>query len=243
MIDMKRWIFLLLVGFLGTQNIKAQGDVIMEITESGDTIYSQSAENYKKPYSLAMYPIHDAGWYGWDLHEGLNINVGLSAFAEFGKYARRGVGFGQNLSALYVKPVSDKLSLTIGGYLNNVNWQNESYRSAGITAQLGYRFNEHWEAYIYGQKALLHNNPPLSGYYGYHGMYGMYPMDMMYYNGYMGNVDRIGAAVRYNVNPSFSIQVNVERNWIPRHEFGVPDNLHSPPSPSLPNSDNPSHRR
>lgn len=227
-IDMKRWIFIILTGLLGTLNTNAQGEIITEITESGDTIYSQSAENTKKPYSLAMYPMHYAGWYGWDLHEGLNVNVSLSAFSQFGKHARHGVGFSQNLSAIYATPLSDKLSMAIGGYINNVNWGGDNSRSAGITAQIGYQFDEHWEAYLYAQKTLFNNTPHLSWY----GLGGMYPMHvMMPYNVFMYNVDRIGAAVRYNFNPSFSIQVNVERNWVPRYEFGSSRNFYSIPPP------------
>lgn len=56
---------------------------------------------------------------------------------------------------------------------------------------LGYKFDEHWEGYIFGQKSLVNTRMPLPLYD-------------------IGNIgDRIGAAIKYNFNPSFSIQVSV----------------------------------
>lgn len=228
LVVMKKWIFILLASFCATLDMWAQEDVTTEITEKGDTLYLQAVDMNGQVRPHIMYPMHYAGWYGWDLHQGLNINVGLSAFTQFGKHARHGVGFSQNLSAIYATPLSEKLSLALGGYINNVNWDGDNYRSGGINAQLGYRFDEHWEAYLYAQKTLYNNMP----HYNWYGYRGMYPMDMMMpYDAYMYNVDRIGAAVRYNFNPSFSIQLNVEHNWIPRYEFGSSRNFHSIPPP------------
>ena len=59
---------------------------------------------------------------------------------------------------------------------------------------VGYRFDEHWEAFLYGQKSVVN------------GLRMPYPLYDMQELG-----DRIGASVRYNVNPSMSIEVSVER--------------------------------
>lgn len=146
----------------------------------------------------AHYPYYWNGMYNWGLHKGLNVSVGASVFASFGKNAPHGVGFSQDISALYAVPLTKKLSLAVGGYLDNVNWRGGNYHDAGLTAVLGYRFDEHWEAYIYAQKSLVNNyNMPVS-------MYGI------------NNVgDKVGAAVRYNFNKNFSMQVSFERDWIP----------------------------
>ena len=114
----------------------------------------------------------------WDLHEGLNMNLGLSMFAQFGKHSYSGVGFTQDISAMYVKPITNRLTIAAGGYFSNINWAHDSYRDAGLSAVIGYRFDEHWEAFIYNMQEL-----------------GV----------------RIGASVRYNVNPSMSIELSVER--------------------------------
>ncbi len=144
---------------------------------------------------IGMYPLSWGGWYWWDLHQGLNVNLGASVFAQFGKHARHGAGFTQNISAMYAAPLTDKLSIAVGGYMNNVYWAHDSYRDAGVSAVLGYQFDEHWEGYLYAQKSLMGSK--------------FIPRPL--YD--MGELrDRIGAAVRYNFNPNFSVQVSFERN-------------------------------
>lgn len=141
----------------------------------------------------------------WDLHKGLNLNLGLSVFAQLGKHSYGGVGFTQDISALYAVPVTDKLSVAVGGWLSNINWANNSWHDAGLTAIVGYRFDQHWEAFLYGQKSIVR------------GMRMPYPLYDMQQLG-----DKIGASVRYNVNPSMSIEVSVERSCPPAPRWGVP---------------------
>ena len=76
--------------------------------------------------------------------------------------------------------------------MNNLYWSHDAYRDAGLNAVLGYKFNEHWEGYIFGQKSLVNKNMPMP----------LYDMSRI--------GDRIGAAIKYNFNPQFSIQVTVE---------------------------------
>ncbi|HEY9550957.1 MAG TPA: hypothetical protein VIQ97_01610, partial [Prevotella sp.] len=96
-------------------------------------------------------------------------------------------------------PLNEKLSLAVGGYFSNMLWNHGSYRDAGLSAVLGYRFNEHWEAYLYAQKSLLSDR------------YIPYNLRTLHATG-----DRIGAAVKYNVNHNFSFQVSFEGNWQPK---------------------------
>ena len=63
---------------------------------------------------------------------------------------------------------------------------------AGLSAVLGYKFNDRWEAYLYGQKSLMRPKVPLP-----------------YYN-MMDLGDRLGAALKYNFSPSFYIELSVE---------------------------------
>ncbi len=144
--------------------------------------------------SIGMYPLNWWGWYDWELQKGLNVSLGLNAFASFGRSPWRGTGFGENISVMYAVPLTDKLSIAVGGYFDNLYWSHDSYRDAGLNAVLGYKFNEHWEGYVYGQKSLVDKRMP-----------------MPFYD--MSNIgDRIGAAIKYNFNPSFSIQLSVEAN-------------------------------
>lgn len=156
-----------------------------------DSLHLPAFDSLGRMY-VNMYPLDWCGAYNWDLHKGLNVNLGASVFASFGKGAWRGSGFGQNIAAMYAIPVNNKLSIAVGGYLNHLYWTNDSYMDAGLNAVIGYKFDEHWEGYIYGQKSFSNKRMP-------------YPL----YD--IGNIgDRIGAAVKYNFSPSFSIQVAVE---------------------------------
>ena len=147
---------------------------------------------------IGHYPYLWDGMYSWDLHVGLNVTLGMSVMAQFGKHARSGAGFGQNVAMMYAVPLSKKMSFAVGGYFNRMSWSHDSYYDAGITAMLGYRFDEHWEAYVYGQKSITSSN------------FIPYPLHNMRTLG-----DRLGAAVRYNFNPNMSIEVSVEKDRRP----------------------------
>ena len=165
-----------------------------------DSLHLPLFDNLGQVWSTRM-PFFRPGWSTWDLHQGLNVNIGASVFASFGKHAPHGAGFGNSLSAMYATPLTPKLSLAVGGYFNNLYWDHTPLRSAGVSAVLGYRFDDHWEAFLYGQKSLTENHfTPLP----------------LYYMGDLG--DRIGAAVRYNFSPSFSVEVSFEHGAHPHHD-------------------------
>ena len=202
-------------------------------TQHDDSLHLPTLNQYGQPVDTWHMPMAFGGWNSWALHSGLNVQLGASVFAEFGKGAHSGAGFQENIALMYAMPVTDKLSVAVGGYLNNVNYAGGNWHDAGLSAIVGYRFNEHWEAYIYGQKSISNNLSPrlrYSMYDGYSGGYNPYlggfgrlgsmyggrfagcPYSMYDLNG-MG--DRIGATVRYNINPSMSIEVSVEKQWLP----------------------------
>lgn len=158
--------------------------------------------------TINAYPLYWAGCTDWSLHKGLNINLGASVFAAFGSHSRyKGAGFSQNISMMYAIPVTNKLSIALGGYFTNTSWSHDSYRDAGLNAVLGYKFDEHWEAYLFGQKSLVNKRMPLS----------LYDVN--------GLGDRIGAAVKYNFSPSFSIQVSVSASKYNLPSYNEPDVL------------------
>lgn len=141
---------------------------------------------------ISIYPVGWAGLYNWQLHEGLNVNVGLSVACSFGKGSSYGTAFSQNVAAMYAVKLNPKLSLALGGYFSNVYYGRSSSRDGGINAVMGYKFNDHWEAYLYGQKSIAKRKMPLF----------LYDIN--------GLGDRIGAAVKYNFSPNFSVQLSVE---------------------------------
>lgn len=162
------------------------------------------------------------GWNGWRLHKGLNVNLGASVFANFGNGYGHGAGFTQDISLMYVTNLSKKLTLAVGGYLNSMQYSGDQYTTAGISAVLGYRFDEHWSAYAFVQKAFVSDNvrPGFGSPYGWGGYYGM---------GYMGAMgmgmgygawnnrmmDRIGGGVRYEWGNHNSVEVHVEFDRTP----------------------------
>ena len=183
---------------------------------------------YGQAETIGRYPTWFGGWNSWALHRGLNVQLGASVFTQFGKGARGGAGFQQNIAMMYAVPVSDKLSVAVGGYLNNVNYAGGNWHEAGLSAVAGYRFNEHWEAYVYGQKSTTGNMgnrlrySMYDGYYGGMGGFGGFSRNffgMPQYSAYdlSGFGDRIGATVRYNFNNNMSIEVSVENRWMPTH--------------------------
>ena len=157
--------------------------------------------------------------YGYGLHKGLNVSLGASAFATFGKGLPHKGGFSQNINATYLAPLSKdgKLWIAGGGYFNNTFWGSDSYRDVGLYAILGYRFNEHWEAYVYGQLSVNNNYSRYGNLYRGYPYYGWgWPATGVMPLGYgMGTAGAnvLGAGVKYNVNKNFSIGLNVEGIW------------------------------
>lgn len=159
------------------------------------TLHLPSLNNLGQMHYINRWPMSYslAGYQNWDLHQGLNMSLGASVFAGFGKYAPSGAGFAQNVSGMYALPFNDKLSLAFGGYFLNADWGGRNLRDAGLNAVLGYKFNDHWEAYLYGQKSLMQPKVPWPYY------------DPMEFG------DRFGAALKYNFSPSTYIQISVEK--------------------------------
>ena len=175
-----------------------------------DSLHLPLLNDYGQVRPLCMYPCLWTGYDRWDLHRGLNVSMGASVFSSFGRHGS--TGFAQNVALMYAMPLTDKLSFSLGGYYSHFSYGRESFHDAGLNAVLGYQFDEHWEAYIYAQKSLTNNHQaPLPLYSSMYSLGGLH-------NGWG---DRIGAAVRYNFNPSFSIEVSLEKQWLPN-----PDNLY-----------------
>jgi hypothetical protein len=171
--------------------------------------------------------------YSYGLHQGLNVSLGASAFATFGKNVPHSGGFSQNIDLNYVAPITrdGKIWTSFGGYMNHTNWGSDNYYDVGLHGMLGYKIDDHWEAYIYGQLSVSNNyNKYYYSNYGPYGLLGFYPGYGMggfpvYGIGYafsspwgygMGVPGAIvlGTGIRYtNKNKTFSIGVNVEGVW------------------------------
>ena len=167
---------------------------LSEFGVSLDSLHLPELDDRGRVMNYNYYPYYFGGmWSNWRLHEGLNLSLGASIFSQFGKHAYGGVGFAQNLSMQYATALTSRLSIAVGGYLDNMYWANTTFRDAGMTAVLGYKFSDQWEGYVYGQKSIVTNAP------------------IPYYLQDLNEMgDRIGAALRYNITPNISVQMSVE---------------------------------
>lgn len=172
----------------------ASSPTLSEFGVSLDSLHLPELDDRGRVMNYNYYPYYfGSTWSNWRLHEGLNLSLGASIFSQFGKHAYGGVGFAQNLSVQYATALTSRLSIAVGGYLDNMYWASTTFRDAGMTAVLGYKFNEQWEGYVYGQKSIVTNAP------------------IPYYLQDLNEMgDRIGAALRYNITPNISVQMSVE---------------------------------
>ena len=108
--------------------------------------------------SHAAYPITEdyvtsmpwTGWGmgGWDLHEGLNAQVGAGVRVGWGKNNPwRGASFFTDLAAMYCLPLSKdgRWSAAVGGYFSNYRLWGRQVNSVGICGLVNYRFNEKYD--------------------------------------------------------------------------------------------------
>ncbi len=193
-------------------------DVASQTSASTDTMYYGPAGMLPAQNSFCAFPAPLSFYNNYGgLHQGLNVNLGMSIFAAFGKNAPKGAGFSQNLSATWLQPLGKQGWIAAGGYINHTNWSGNNYTTGGLHGQLGYQFNEHWAGYIYGRKNIVNNGLQAYGYpYGQ----GLYHYSPFRYNE-LG--DKLGAAVRWTPNPTIWVELSVEKNWYPKSDWTYPD--------------------
>ena len=93
-----------------------------------DTLHLPLLNNYGQ-VPINMYPYNFwGGYHSWNLHEGLNMNLGASVFGSWGGSRYLGTGFSQDISLMYAVPLSNRLSLAVGGYFNNTFFAHDTYR-------------------------------------------------------------------------------------------------------------------
>lgn len=141
------------------------------------------------------YPYgYHLGWNTWKLHKGLNVSLTASVFSTFGSGKTwSGAGFSQSVAMNYAMPLTDRLTLAIGGYFLNTSWAHDRFSDGGLTALLNYQITDKLSAFVYAQKSLETGNPM--------------PYILQDINS-LG--DRIGVGFNYDFTPSFSMGVSVE---------------------------------
>ena len=172
---------------------------------------------YGRPYLFSMgMPLTPFGWGGmWDVHEGLNAEVGMGVMVGFGKNNPfKGASFFSNVSLLYAKPVSKHWSVALGGTLSQFRMWNKNEFAGNVFALGNYKFDEHWSASIYGSYNHMPGGMAWMDFYS--------TPDMMNFN---ENFARFGAEVTYKFNEKCAISVGVSgdvpvgnnnRPWMPQ---------------------------
>ena len=172
-------------------NIEDDDNDAVYLGSLDDSLHLPTLDMHGGNRHIGWYPFMGWGITDWNLHEGMNVSLGTSVFSQFGHHAYHGAGFTQSVAAMYAVPLTSKLSVAFGGYYDHVNWAHQQFHDAGISAVVGYMLNPNWETYVFAQKSLTNSKMPMP----------LYPM---------GDVgDRIGAGLKYNVSPSFSVELNV----------------------------------
>lgn len=113
-----------------------------------------SLYRWGKPNLFSLWsPSYPFGWGAgmWDLHEGLNGEIGAGVTVGWGKNNPfKGASFFTDVSLMYVKPISDKWTVAIGGTVSRFRFFNENQVMGSVTAMANYQFNEHLSATIFG---------------------------------------------------------------------------------------------
>lgn len=91
----------------------------------------------------------------WQLHSGLNAQLGTSVTVGFGKHSPRGVGIGTHAAFLYAASLTPKLSLAGGISSETLDWGGIKLRNAELIGVAAYKVNDFMNVYAYGSKSLL----------------------------------------------------------------------------------------
>lgn len=185
--EMRKWFFIIMLCCSACVKAQEERGLLMP-----DTTFSLPPLTYRG--TIATYPYLGnmfTGFGNWELHPGLNAS--LSASAIFGLGENSGSGFANSMAVMYAGQIMPKLSFSIGGYSSFLDWGRHQMKDAGLTAMLNYRIDEHWEAAVFAQKSLMQPSMPLR--------------QMWWLGADFG--DKIGASIKYNITPHFSVQFSV----------------------------------
>lgn len=118
--------------------------------ERSDTLFSVPLTTYDRPLTglpyTSFYSPFGPGMLGtWDLHSGLNAQVGAGVSVGFGKHNPwRGASFFTDMAALYAMPLSKdgKWTAAAGGYFSNYRLWGRQVNTFGLLGMVDYRINE-----------------------------------------------------------------------------------------------------
>ncbi len=91
----------------------------------------------------------------WQLHSGLNAQLGTSVTVGFGKHSPRGAGIGTHAAFLYAVPFGQRFSVAAGVGTETLDWGRMKIRNAELMGVAAYKVNDFVNVYAYGSKSLL----------------------------------------------------------------------------------------
>ena len=95
--------------------------------------------------AVTSMPWMGYAWGGWDLHQGLNAQIGAGVRVGWGRgNPWRGASFFTDIAAMYCLPLSQdgKWSAAVGGYFSNYRLWGRQVNSVGVCGLVDYRFND-----------------------------------------------------------------------------------------------------
>lgn len=154
----------------------------------------------------------------YEVHEGVNVSVGLSATVGLGHGSPGGVGLGRSLDVLYVSPIRNKWNFAVGATSSAVNWGAFHHTDLGIYGSANYYPSDKVTLSVDAYKSLL--APKYSSLPYYMGDRYMLPRGLCtspfnpcgdYYGPcYRGNLDsQFGAGLNLKLNRKTFIEFHV----------------------------------
>lgn len=199
-----RYILCILIGYLPSLLWAQTADIpVPDKTTTADTLCATFRGDLltapvPAPFDLYGITPLSYSYAAWELHPGMNANIGMSLTFSPSSWMPSGVGFGQDIALLYATPLTSRLSVAGGVYASNLNWGRLNYRNVGLAAIAAYRLNDRISLYAYGNKSLTQQ--PTSPLYA--------PLPQF-------NADRIGGMVNFKVGKSASIGIGFEGTRYP----------------------------
>ncbi len=121
-----------------------------EVAERGDTLLTVAPSLAARPFAISpsttfFAPYGSAMLGAWDLHEGLNAQIGAGVRVGWGKHSPwRGASFFTDVAGLYAFPVSQdgRWTAAVGGYYSNFKLWGSQVNSLGVMGMVDYRVND-----------------------------------------------------------------------------------------------------
>ena len=169
---MKKVLFAILLGWLSVsamgQTENAAGTLLSEdgslsalepqpmtdeaqLAATSDSILSPLPLSFWEKPTLftAWSPFGPVG--SWNIHEGLNAQIGAGVTIGWGKNNPfRGGSFFTDVSLLYAKPLSDRWTMAVGTTFSRFRFFDDTMLLGSVYGMANYQFNERLSGTIYG---------------------------------------------------------------------------------------------